>query len=245
MTQHAARESQSKPKRTLADRVYHSLYSRISNGDYPVNQKLPSEHQLSEEFGVSRPVLRTALEKLRAEGVIYSRQGAGNFVRASTSNPVGFARVETLADVQRCYEFRITIETQAARLAAERRNMAALAGIEEALDMMRDATGSHQHREDADFAFHLAITRAANNHYFEASMRALRDHIYVGMKLHGQSLMTDGSKALEAVLDEHTAIFHAIRDGACDTAEGLMRGHLEHSRARLFGGGLLNLTMQD
>lgn len=245
MTQSAAKDTQSKPKRTLADRVYHSLYSRISNGDYPVNQKLPSEHQLSEEFGVSRPVLRTALEKLRAEGVIYSRQGAGNFVRASTTNPVGFARVETLADVQRCYEFRITIETQAARLAAERRNSAALLEIGEAFEMMRAATGSHQHREDADFAFHLAITRAANNHYFEASMRALRDHIYVGMKLHGQSLMTDGSKALEAVLDEHGAIYNAIRDGDGETAENLMRGHLEHSRSRLFGGGLLNLKMAD
>ncbi len=241
----SATGTRDKPRRSLADRVYHSLYSRISNGDYPVNQKLPSEHTLSDEFGVSRPVLRAALEKLRAEGVIYSRQGAGNFVRASTTNPVGFARVETLADVQRCYEFRITIETEAARSAAERRNTAALDEIVKALDMMRAATGSHEHREDADFAFHVAITKAANNHYFEASMRALRDHIYVGMQLHGQSLMTDGSKALEAVLAEHTEIYEAIHNGDAARAESLMRSHLEHSRDRLFGSGLLNLSMKD
>ena len=233
-----------KPKRTLADRVYHSLFSRISNGDYRVNQKLPSEHALSEEFGVSRPILRAALEKLRAEGVIYSRQGAGNFVRASISHPVGFARVETLADVQRCYEFRITIETAAAGLASDRRNHAALDEISEALEMMRAATGSREHREDADFAFHLAITRAANNQYYEASMRALREHIYVGMKMHGESLMTDGAKALEAVLAEHTAIFDAIRDGEAATAETLMRRHLEQSRDRLFGSGPLDLRMK-
>lgn len=239
------KETREKPKLTLADRVYHSLFSRISNGEYPVNQKLPSEHSLSEEFGVSRPILRMALEKLRTEGIIYSRQGAGNYVRASTSNPVGFARVQTLADVQRCYEFRITIESAATHLAAERRDKAALNEIAEALDMMRAATGSMEHREDADFAFHVAITKAANNQYYEVAMRALREHIHVGMKMHGQSLMTDGAKALQVVLEEHTRIFEAISERKGPEAEALMRGHLEHSRDRLFGSGLLDLRMRD
>ena len=65
----------------LADRVYHLLYSRISNGDYPANQKLPSEKTLADEFGVSRPILRMALERLRDQGLIHSRQGAGSYVR--------------------------------------------------------------------------------------------------------------------------------------------------------------------
>lgn len=234
-----------KPKATLSDRVYFALYSRISNGDYAINQRLPSENTLSGELGVSRPVLRIALEKLRSEGIIYSRQGAGNFVRAAASKPVGFARVETLADVQRCYEFRITIETAAAECAALRQNKAVLDEIEHALDMMRMATGSREHREDADFAFHMAITKGANNQYFEASMRALREHIYVGMRMHGESLMTDGAVALQEVLEEHAAIFDAIsaRNGAL--AANLMRTHLEHSRDRLFGGGLLDLRMKD
>ena len=110
--------------------------------------------------------------------------------------PLGFARVETIADIQRCYEFRICIETMAARLAAGRRDEEALEEIATALSLMEGATDSLTHREDADFAFHLAVAKAANNQYFEASMRALREHIYVGMKLHGQSLMTDGAKAL-------------------------------------------------
>ena len=64
----------------FADRVYHLLYSRISNGDYPANQKLPSEKVLADEFGVSRPILRDALERLREQGLIHSRQGAGSFM---------------------------------------------------------------------------------------------------------------------------------------------------------------------
>ena len=107
---------------------------------------------------------------------------------------------------------------------------------------MDAATDSLTHREDADFAFHLAVAKAANNQYFEASMRALREHIYVGMKLHGQSLMSDGAKGLKAVFGEHSAIFAAIRDGEADTAERLMRDHLTHSRDRLFGGMLIDLS---
>jgi len=238
------KDDKPRPKTTLADKVYHLLYTRISNGEYPANQKIPPENTLSTEFGVSRPVLRAALDRLRDEGMIYSRQGAGSYVRISVNAPVGYARVETLADIQRCYEFRLTIETQAARLAAERHNPSAMAEIDRALNFLRDATGSLQHREDADFAFHLAITKASNNQYFEVTMRALRDHINVGMKLHGQSLMSDGAKGLKEVLGEHSAIRDAIAEGKDERAASLMKGHLEHSRDRLFGGGLIDLRMK-
>jgi len=230
-----------KRRTTLSDSVYHSLFSRISNGDYQVNQKLPPEAVLSQEFGVSRPVLRAALERLRDEGLIVSRQGAGSYVRALASTPVGFSPVETLADIQRCYEFRMTIETQAAALAADRRDGTALDSISQALGLMRVATGTHQHRDDADFAFHLAIAQASNNQYFEATFRALREHINIGMRLHGMSLISGGG--LEETLAEHTGLFDAISAGDRTKASELMRGHLEHSRDRLFGGGLLDLRM--
>ena len=226
----------------LADRVYHLLYSRISNGDYPANQKLPSEKTLADEFGVSRPILRMALERLRDQGIIHSRQGAGSYVREIRTVPLGFARVETIADIQRCYEFRICIETMSARLASLRRDQETLEEIATALSLMEGATDSLTHREDADFAFHLAVAKGANNSYFEASMRALREHIYVGMKLHGQSLMTDGAKGLREVFSEHSAISSAITAGDPDTAERLMRSHLTHSRERLFGGTLIDLS---
>lgn len=226
---------------TLSDSVYQSLLSRISNGEYQANDKLPPEAVLSQEFGVSRPVLRVALERLREEGLIHSRQGAGSYVRVPISTPVGFSPVETLADIQRCYEFRLTIETEAAALAAGRRDDLAIDDIARALDLMRAATGSHQHREDADFAFHLAIARASNNQYFEATFRALREHINVGMRLHGVSLMTGGG--LEETLAEHNGLFDAISAGDGAAASRLMRRHLEHSRDRLFGGGLIDLRM--
>ncbi|WP_346432863.1 FCD domain-containing protein [Breoghania sp.] len=56
--------------------------------------------------------------------------------------------------------------------------------------------------------------------------------------------MRDGAKSLEAVLQEHTAIYEAIRDRKPEEASRLMQAHLEHSRDRLFGGGLIDLTMK-
>ena len=228
---------------SLSDKVYEALRGRIMRGDYGANEKLPAEKDLSVKFGVSRPVLRVALERLREERLIYSRQGAGNFVRIKRESALGYTPVETIADIQRCYEFRLTVETDGAALAARRRNDAALGQMERALNLLSDATGQQLHREDADFAFHQAVAQAANNQYYEETLKALREHIYVGMKLHGESLMSDGAAALEEVLAEHRAIYTAIRDRDPDKARAMMRGHIEHSRERLFGGGLFDLSL--
>ena len=235
--------SQSRPRASLAEKVYETMHSRIMRGDFSPNEKLPAETDLSSQLGVSRPVLRAALERLREEGLIFSRQGAGNFVRMKHSNPLGYAKVETIADIQRCYEFRLTVEVAAAGLAAQRSNDAVLDDMQRALDMLSDATGSRVHREDADFAFHVAVASGSNNSYYVETLRALRDHIHVGMKLHGESLMSDGAIALEEVLAEHKAIFEAIAGRDAERAQNVMRAHIEHSRHRLFGASLLDLSL--
>lgn len=228
----------------LATPVYQSILAGITNGVYQPNMKLPSETQLSTQFGVSRPVVRTALARLKRENFIVSRQGAGSFVSAAQAKtPLGFAPVETIADIQRCYEYRLTIEPHAAAHAALRRNSVALEGIASALDALDQATRQGVHRDDVDFTFHLAIAEASNNHYYRHSMLALQAHIAVGMHIHGVSLM--GPKAgLDYVLEEHRQIFRAIEAGQPDAAKDAMIAHLLSSRDRLFEGRLLDLSMQ-
>jgi DNA-binding FadR family transcriptional regulator len=230
-------------KALFADRVYHLLFAKISNGDYSPDEKLPSEKELAEQFDVSRPIVREALERLRREDLIYSRQGAGSFVRIRSEQRVlGFPPVETIADIQRCYEFRLTIEPDAAYYAAQRRNAAAVEKIGEVVEMLGDATRQQRHREDADFAFHLAITEASNNHYYRSAMQALRTHISVGMKLHGLALMGP-SPGLQRVFEEHMRIYQAVRDGDAEAARERMRLHLEGSRNRLFEDRMLDLSL--
>lgn len=232
------------PRSPLVRKVYQRLLGQITGGDYRQNQRLPGEYELAALFGVSRPVVREALGHLREEGLIYSRQGAGSFVsvRGREGGVLSYAPVETIADIQRCYEFRLTIEPDYAYLAAERHNEAALEGIATALDLLRDATLGHTHRSDADFAFHVAIAEAANNHYYLASMLALKDQIGVVMKFHGAALLGP-QYHLEGVLDEHQAIFAAIRGRDAARAKALMRAHLEGSRNRVFEDRLLDLSL--
>lgn len=228
----------------LVDRVLEQLRQRIKSGNYPANSRLPGEHELASLLGVSRPVLRDALGKLREEGMVYSRQGAGTFVRASLGEPsLAYSPVSTLADVQRCYEFRLTIEPAAAYFAALRRDDAAIQKIAQALAQLRDATRLQLHKADADFLFHRAVTEAANNHYYTASMDALHQHIAVCMQLHGMTLMGPRPH-LEAVFDEHAGIYQAIADGRAADARDGMRAHLEGSRDRLFEGKVLDLSFK-
>ncbi len=223
-------------RKGLADHVFDKLNRAIKSGAYGADERLPTEHDLASEFEVSRPIIREALRRLRAQGLIYSRRGAGSFVRQpGLRAPLGFGTVASIADLERCYEFRITLEPAAAAAAADRHTPEAMGAIETALAEMRDATERQRHREDADFAFHLAIARASDNRYIATAMEALQDHIAVGMQFHGRSLKVtpDG---LAQVYAEHRAIRDTIREGRAAQAQDLMRAHLIGSRERLFQG---------
>ena len=228
----------------LVERVFSQLMDRLQSDEFPENSKLPTETELALAFGVSRPIVRDALGLLRRKGIIYSRQGAGSFVRRQTT-PVpalGYAPVETIADIQRCYEFRLAIEPVAAFYAAMRRDAAAIETIRKALSLLDDATRHRLHRADADFSFHKAVTDAANNHYYSSSMVALQNHVAVGMHMHGLSLLGP-SQRLEEVFKEHNAIFEAVAAGDAELARDVMRKHLEGSRDRLFEGRMLDLSL--
>ena len=236
---------------TLVDKVYEQLFGWISTGQYARQSKLPSENELARSFDVSRPVIRDALKRLRDDGVIYSRQGAGSFVLGpDTDDHAGdgvdaaplFTPAQTIADIQRCFEFRETIEGRTAALAAMRRNDAILDELAAILERLERATADHVHRDDIDLEFHLTIAKAANNRYFSSVLNALRNQITVGMKLHGMALLTPSGR-LEQSTDEHGEILEAIRAGDPERASAAMQAHVRNSRDRLFGGGLIDLRL--
>lgn len=221
-------------RKSLADVVFDRMHRAIKSGAYKPDERLPTEHELAAEFEVSRPIVREALRRLREQGLIYSRQGAGSFVRSiGLKQPLGFGPLENITDLLNCYEFRISLEPEAAAFAAERHKPRTLEPIMEALELLRDATNRQSHREDADFQFHLAIALAAENTYFSTAFEALKEHIAVGMRFHGISVKRDSS-GLTRVFGEHAALSEAIRARDSTRARELMRTHLNGSRDRLF-----------
>lgn len=237
----AAEKRAAGKRKNLSDLVFDRLLNSIKSGAYESGERLPTEHDLAAEFEVSRPIVREALQRLRDQGLIVSRRGAGSFVRrGGLREPLGFGQLESIADLEHCYEFRITLEPQAAAFAAKRYDDRNLQEISAALDLMRTATVNKRHREDADFAFHDAIARAGGNSYFATAMEALKEHIAFGMRFHGLSLKMSRD-GLDSVYAEHKAIFEAIRDRDAEAARTLMHDHLVGSRARLFEGRRLSL----
>jgi GntR family transcriptional repressor for pyruvate dehydrogenase complex len=227
----------------LSDFVYHKLFSKISSGELSQHKRLPSEHELAEEYGVSRPVVRSALGRLRTDGLIYSRQGSGSYVRVGGHEPVvGFGPVGTIADIQRCYEVRISFERDAAYYAALRANADALQEIRAATERIEKAAKMSDYEGEADFAFHLAIAKASNNRYYVQALTALKEHVNIGMRV-GGTCLTGPDRAIEYVVVEHRAIYKAISAKDAPAARDAMDRHISSARARVFEGKLLDLSL--
>ena len=130
----------------LADRVYRELLALIIQGDLQEGDRLSTEQAIADQFKTSRPTVREALSRLRADGIIASRQGAGTFVtRRPDPDLPRFMPLESLSDVRRCLEFRIVIEGGAAALAAEMADEADLAQIQAELALLQLSDGTEIH----------------------------------------------------------------------------------------------------
>ncbi len=223
--------------RTLSDRVYEDVLSMIVEGQISVGAKLPTEHALCEQFGVSRPILRQALKQLREDGVIVSRQGSGSFVQRRPDDAVlDFAPVGSIADIQRTFEFRAAVEGEAAYIAAVRRTEEDIAKLKATLDELDRCVRAGELGVDADEAFHVAVCAASDNKYFLAARTSMKSNILTGMNLTRNLSLTKPQERLELVQQEHIAIYNAIVSGEPEAARDAMRAHVENARNRVFEG---------
>lgn len=223
--------------RTLSDRAYENILSKIMDGDIPVGGKLPTEQVLSSELGVSRPVLRQALKQLREDDVIVSRQGSGSFVKRRPEGAIlDFAPIGSIADIQRTFEFRAAVEGEAAYLAAERRTDSDLNELRASLAELDRCIAEGELGVAADEVFHVAVCNAADNKYFVAARSSMKSNILTGMNLTRNLSLTKPQDRMKLVQDEHYEIFEAIEKGDRDSARNAMRAHVENARKRIFEG---------
>lgn len=222
---------------SVADELYLDLLNSIAGGEFPPNSRLPTELVLSQRYGVSRTTVRTALAMLKDEGYIVSRQGSGSTV---VDQPMGaikpFAPVESLADLEKCFECRIALEGEIAYFVARRRSDEDLKKFDAHIaEMERIVTEGEFHTaEDTDF--HLLLAATSRNYFFESIMLSIRPHILFGMNI--SKTLGEASYRRHAVksFEEHKALVNAIRARDAEAARNAMRDHLERSRLRIFEG---------
>jgi len=222
--------------RTLALELVESLGDRIRDGRLALGAKLPTEAAIMAEFNVSRTVVREAISKLQASGLVETRHGIGTFVLGLGQAP-GFKitadQVSTLRDVIAVLELRIGVETEAAALAAQRRSEANIAAMREALNAVAAAVEAGRDAVAPDFQFHLEIARATQNSHFAELMGTLGSMIIPRARLDAPDALNDERRQyLRRVSGEHESIYDAIVAQDPDGARAAMRTHLANSRER-------------
>jgi GntR family transcriptional repressor for pyruvate dehydrogenase complex len=219
----------------LPDQVAAIIASQIEEDLYKPGDKLPSESQLGEVFGVSRSVVREALAQLKYEGLLESRQGKGIQVVGTSGRRffhVDEAEQLTREELTHFYEIRAIIEGEAAALAARRRKAAHVKKMRGCIARMATAVKSRTDGTKPDLEFHQTIAEASGNTYIKDLMGYLTSKACMVIRTARENSSRE-AKLPALVQREHEAIFEAISAGDADAAMACSRRHLLHAARRL------------
>jgi DNA-binding FadR family transcriptional regulator len=236
---------------SLPDAVSDRLAGRILDGELTAGDRLPGERELAEQLGVSRIVVREALGRLQARGLIEIRPGVGAFVVPmpdhSVTEPLGLYIRRHGVGHAHLFEVRRALEPQIAAAAARRRDPRALAALAatqrrtaaaaanlaratpSARDGAREDAHADAHAEEAleafawaDLAFHLHLAQASGNPLFELLLVPLVEPL---LEVRRAGARRPGAAARATA--EHAAILEAVAAGDATAAGAAMARHLD------------------
>jgi GntR family transcriptional repressor for pyruvate dehydrogenase complex len=220
-------------KRTplLAEKMADQLRRSIVEGRHKPGEKLPTERELSESYGVSRSIVREALGRLKQDHLIQSRQGSGAFV-ADSINTV--FRLEPAvpfdtAGIKNIVELLGAVESTASAYAAMRRTSAQMKLIRRRFDAISDAIAHGLPGRDEDIAFHRAIIDATGNPVFQDMLEFLDSRVQFIRTARAKS----GLGVTDQVQEEHRSIMDAIAAGDAAASRIAAERHLQNALARL------------
>jgi DNA-binding FadR family transcriptional regulator len=221
---------------SLSGKVVAQIAGLIDDGTLSPGAKLPPEAEIVRQQGVSRTVVREAMSRLQAMGLVVTRHGIGSFVREDLErNALGLepANPAIARDLVAILELRIGLETEAAALAAQRRSDGDLDAMKRALDDFAEETDGAGNGIEADFFFHMAIARAAHSRYFLEILSSLGPGAIPRSRLRIDEREEAPRQYLIRVHHEHEDIYDAIRRSDADAARAAVRNHLGNGRERM------------
>lgn len=206
---------------SVVDSTYDIIYERLMSLEFPPGARLPID-VIARELNVSQTPVREALQRLEREGLVRK------------THLIGFSSAPQLTRKQfdDLYQFRLLLEPEGARLAAQNMTPEALAEIEAiAVDMGHggtpvDRTSRYSRFARIDSHFHDAIMKIAGNEVIRTSL--FNQHVH----LHVFRLMFH-TRVTQEALEEHEALLAAFRAGDPEGARKAMHHHIACSRDRL------------
>ncbi|WP_277962993.1 GntR family transcriptional regulator [Pseudomonas sp. RIT-To-2] len=222
-------------QRRLSDDIVERLEGMILEGTLRAGERLPAERVLAEQFGVSRPSLREAIQKLVAKGMLISRQGGGNYVvetLGSTFSDPLMQLLESNPESQRdLLEFRHTLEASCAFYAAKRATELDRERLKVAFEALLDCYA----REDqvtraeegaADANFHLAIAEASHNAVLLHTIRGLFDLLKRNVVINIGGMYQQRSETRDMLISQHRELYLAIIEGRAEEAREISSRHI-------------------
>lgn len=207
---------------SAADRAARYIRSLIFSGQLRPGDRLPPGRALSEHLGISRVTLRLGLKALEGAGYLETSKGAYGGSRVSDKDRLLRCWTDWMGrnsmDLADIFEFRTTVETRIARLAAEQRTAEELERVE-AADALYGETRASLFRWDVEF--HDALARAAHSRRLEEAMIAIRGELFLPVD---QALYEHRTEDVHAF---HKAIIAAVREQDPVRAAETMREHIE------------------
>ncbi|RMX08839.1 FadR family transcriptional regulator [Corticibacter populi] len=222
--------------RSLANLLSEEFAHKIRQGLLSEGDQLPTESELVRSYDVSRTVVREAISKLQAAGLVETRHGIGTFVQPTHKNAsltLNAREFSESVDVLAMLELRISLETGAAALAAQRRSTENLQTLREALTAFERNAVSGDDTIAHDMAFHLGIAQASGNPYFRDILAHFGTLLIPRTRIPSIQASEHEPDYLRRVNREHEEIYNAIKRQDADSARAAMRIHLTNSRERL------------
>jgi len=217
-------------ERGLVDRVADDLADMIVNGRLAEGQTLPPAADLEQMYGVSRTVIREAMQVLAVRGMVEITHGRRMRVAAVSSAPV-IESLQTLVerlggDLLQLTEARQPIEGEIAALATQRATDTDIEALQALIDHQQSCR-TIDAQVEADIAFHNKLAETAGNAVLQAMMTAVVDLLFEARR---RTISRTGNKR---ALEGHRYVLQAVRDKDSDAARKAMAEHLKLARLDL------------
>ena len=221
-------------KEKLSVQVAKELEANILNRRFVPDQPIPSEARLCKSFGVSRTVVREAIQQLKSQGIVHSIPGSGNYIsRNNTSNiKRSMALLASLNHDTPLYmeilQLRELLELDCIKKVCTMPNRELLVSLDQHLTSMNDNFNNPEAFAKADHAFHLSIIKFSGNQLFYTLLESLYDSfLEISLKVY------NSFKNLELLCEEHQAITQAIKKQDPDLASQILLNHIHQSKRNI------------
>ncbi|MBW6530318.1 FadR/GntR family transcriptional regulator [Sphingomonas citri] len=212
--------------------VARRLQQSIRLGHYPVNSRLPSEREIADAYGVSRPTIREATIVLELRGLVEMRHRAGVYVIATEPEEVESNLADNVGPFE-VTEARRLFEGEAAALAAGTIEQAELTELEDLLSQMAEDELDQSIRERADRDFHLTLARATRNEAIVSVVQTLWDKRY-SSPLCAYLFSLAKQIGIQPPVEDHRRILAALQARDPEGARQAMRAHLTRVTESLY-----------